>query len=110
MNMLSLLFKLVGVVVAVALLVGCETTKTIVPTPVLIPIVVTPEIVDLPTRPELDVDKLSANQQINPVTVVNAYRITVIQLRSYAQELEDIVAALTSRSTDKTKLTETVHK
>lgn len=87
--------KLLIAALGALLLVGCghnpvvpcppETIRTV---EVQVPVLVYPSI-DLPTRPVLEIDKVTATT--SPGDTANAYRITVVQLRDYAVSLEALL-------------------
>lgn len=85
------------------LLAGCPATTQFVrvetqrvEVPVALPL---PKIV-LPTRPELELTKV--NKDTPDVKVIEAYKITIIQLQTYAKQLEVLLSAVNSSRIDDT--------
>jgi hypothetical protein len=91
--------KTLLIIAGALLIVGCTTTPEVrVETQIVeVPIAVYPTII-APIRPELEIDRLTEDDKVVPGVIANAYRMSIVQLRDYAHELELLINAVNQKS------------
>jgi hypothetical protein len=87
--------KIIVSTLLVSLLLGCSTTGGLVRVEtqtVDIPVVIPQPVIEVPPRPTLELTTLAPDTP--PEVVVRAYQITILQLQTYANQLEVLLGGV----------------